>query len=795
MSIVDCLRWQTFSTVQDESWSTEAKSGVPRYDGDVAKLAEYQFRVRLRQAREKAMDESELQKLGPLALRLVDGLRGPALQVARGLPVDQLAKEEGTSILLKALQATLQPRSKQEARDLYQVGAQSGGVLSRQTGESIPSYVLRRKAWYNLMLDMDASLKLPEGILAEQTLQNSGLSADYQLLVRAAIQGEMTMERLCEELVAQRSRIHERESRSGKGHYNKSYKGYHGKGYGGKDRRPWSRAYHAQGPEEYYECEEWDANSQSLGGYEEYDNEDTAYVMDEDDLICSAYNSMLEDGFDETDYEAAEYAAEVLQAEAEAYFLRSKAGQSGHHGFGGGAARQFQVQGHLTMEERKARVQQLKSKTQCRRCGQTGHWANDPQCPKSFRKGKGKGSSPTSSGSTSTSASPKSGKGSKSGKSDKSRTVYFTINEYEAENDIDPEVHMVVKEETADAEYKDAYQERWNEVYPGHPLFTMEDRDRLQRWLWKATRGLPHIPPMASSPAPPSYGPLSTPTTETCHRKNTTRQGSNGYVKILKCKDCHKILEQEKVKDGKMDVDDVKSGKKHGECDHAQKDWRGSTGTTWQWQCKDCGHLEKGDRAGKAKGKGIDPSASSSSATSGEADVVIELFNMTVQLQKEIGGELTVEQLDRVYEKCRLTAQGRRQLPESPVKKSSSPAKSSDSPSKVDVEKYHDKTFEYGVHEGHTFQWVYKCEKTYVKSMVTKFKNDTIKDPCLKAFAAYCMARDGKSSDTAYMVQQESEDDEATELYVILDTGCNNTCHGSEWMVKYMKPEASPRWN
>ena len=128
MSIVDCLRWQTFSTVQDESWSTEAKSGVPRYDGDVAKLAEYQFRVRLRQAREKAMDESELQKLGPLALRLVDGLRGPALQVARGLPLTNSPKKrarpssEGTT-------SDLQPRSKQEARDLYQVGAQSGGVF------------------------------------------------------------------------------------------------------------------------------------------------------------------------------------------------------------------------------------------------------------------------------------------------------------------------------------------------------------------------------------------------------------------------------------------------------------------------------------------------------------------------------------------------------------------------------------------------------------------------------------------------------------------------------------------
>ena len=390
MSIVDCLRWQTFSAVQDESWSMEAKSDVPRYDGDVAKLAEYQFRVRLGQAREKAMDESELKKLGPLALRLVDGLRGPALQVARGLPVDQLAKDEGTSILLKALQTTLQPRSKQEARDLYQVGAQSGGVLSRQTGESIPScpsYVLRRKAWYNLMLDMDASLKLPEGILAEQTLQNSGLSADYQLLIRAAIQGEMTMERVCEELVAQHSRIHERETKSGKGHYSKSYKGYHGKGYGGKDRRPWSRAYHAQGPEEYYECEETPIPSRlvamrstTMRTLPMSWTKMTSISLPT--TVCWKMVSMR--------LTMSEYAAEVLQAEAEAYFLRSKAGQSGHHGFGGGAARQFQVQGHLTMEERKARVQQLKSKTQCRRCGQTGHWANDPQCPQLLQERKRK---------------------------------------------------------------------------------------------------------------------------------------------------------------------------------------------------------------------------------------------------------------------------------------------------------------------------------------------------------------------------------------------------------------------
>ena len=271
MSIVDCLRWQNFVAAQDEgSWNTEAKSGVPRYDGEVSKLSEYQFRVRLRQAREKAMDEGELRKLGPLALRLVDGLRGPALQVARSLPVDQLAKEEGTSLLLKSLQTALQPRSRQEARDLYQIGAQQGGVLSRQADESIPSYVLRRKAWYHLMLDMDSSLKLPEAILAEQTLQNSGISQDHQLLVRAAVQGDVSMEKICEELVAQRSRIHESEARRGKGFggFGKSYKSFNSKGYGGKSQfRPWSKAYHVQSGDEYYDCEDWDSHSQSLGGY------------------------------------------------------------------------------------------------------------------------------------------------------------------------------------------------------------------------------------------------------------------------------------------------------------------------------------------------------------------------------------------------------------------------------------------------------------------------------------------------------------------------------------------------
>ena len=100
MAVLDLLKWSNFVAAEENS-STEGKAGVPRYDGDPLKLMEYSYRVRLRQAREKQMAEEELKKQGPLGLRLVDGLRGAALQVARTLPVDKLAESSGVEFLLK----------------------------------------------------------------------------------------------------------------------------------------------------------------------------------------------------------------------------------------------------------------------------------------------------------------------------------------------------------------------------------------------------------------------------------------------------------------------------------------------------------------------------------------------------------------------------------------------------------------------------------------------------------------------------------------------------------------------
>ena len=143
MSALECLSYKAFHGGNGNSdfLSTEgSKSGVPRYDGDPTLLAEYAFRARLLEARIKQMDATEVKKQGPLGLKLIDGLSGGALQVARELSIEVLASDKGPSELIGFLYKAFRPRRVQEARELYQAGAQQHGLLSRQQTEPMTSY-------------------------------------------------------------------------------------------------------------------------------------------------------------------------------------------------------------------------------------------------------------------------------------------------------------------------------------------------------------------------------------------------------------------------------------------------------------------------------------------------------------------------------------------------------------------------------------------------------------------------------------------------------------------------------
>ena len=339
MALLEGLSWAKFMEVSSESETTEGKYGIPRYDGNVHQLQEYTYRVKLRELKESSMEPAELKKIGPLGIRLVEGLRGPALHMVREIPPEELAGAKGPSAVIKCLTRALRPRREQEARELYKAGAKEHGPLSRQYGEPVSMFVLRRRTWWSMLQDLDSNIKLPEEMLAEQVLQNARLSDDQILMIRTVVGKPLTVDAVCEEMVAQHASLHQKEKRTqphfprGKGPgYNKGgYRSGKGKGYGYlaefEEAEDYDEAYVA-----------WDNQSQSLA---DYDEEGYAYqaapdldYVDEAEGVVQAFTAMLQEGFDETlDGEAAEFAAEVLQSEGEAYMLRQQATQRGHPGF------------------------------------------------------------------------------------------------------------------------------------------------------------------------------------------------------------------------------------------------------------------------------------------------------------------------------------------------------------------------------------------------------------------------------------------------------------------------------
>lgn len=202
--------------------------------------------------------------------------------------------------------------------------------------------------------------------------------------------------------------------------------------------------------------EEWDTSSQSLTGYTaayetEYEYQDEELYGfeaqhydgwqddNDEDFLTMSFAMLSEGGLDLQSEEACAYAAECLQLEHEAFLVRSKGKGKGFNGFG--QQRHFDITGSVSLQERKARLAQLKAKTECRRCGQKGHWSGDAACPKGATRGSS--TSPSKKGSSgyrppSTMAS--SGKG----KAPKPRVVYFSMANHTEEQSGDHQVYMAL---------------------------------------------------------------------------------------------------------------------------------------------------------------------------------------------------------------------------------------------------------------------------------------------------------------------------------------------------------------
>ena len=80
------------------------------------------------------------------------------------------------------------------------------------------------------------------------------------------------------------------------------------------------------------------------------------------------------------------------------------------------------------------------------------------------------------------------------------------------------------------------------------------------------------------------------------------------------------------------------------DCKHERKDFRDfrrKTATTWQWKCRSCGHIAR------------PRSLRAGDTVAGEANQVIGLLQIVVQLQEDLGQQVGLEQMDKIYQRCK----------------------------------------------------------------------------------------------------------------------------------------------
>ena len=210
---LDTLRYGNFKPTYYVA--AEAKT-LPGYGGEVQGWADYKFAVQAMEMKESEMSEGERKKHGPLALRLIERLARPALQVAKKVRTQKMAEPNGVKTLMDALEQQLLPLKRQAAMELYNAGMKDG-LLSRQQGEPLSSYCLRREAWWIQLREMDDGIQCSDTILGEQLLQHAGLShLEMQMIRTVCENGSSDRARLVTALRDQYGTIHEKETR-GKG--------------------------------------------------------------------------------------------------------------------------------------------------------------------------------------------------------------------------------------------------------------------------------------------------------------------------------------------------------------------------------------------------------------------------------------------------------------------------------------------------------------------------------------------------------------------------------------------------
>ena len=124
------------------------KAGQPIYSGSAGLFEEWKFRVLAKwDALADSKAEEKDSKRTELASKVVGTVRDDAMKIAMDVGRIELIAAGGIPKLVEKMGAQVNTKSELEATELYEEGGKKKGPLSRQFGESMLSYVFRRKRW------------------------------------------------------------------------------------------------------------------------------------------------------------------------------------------------------------------------------------------------------------------------------------------------------------------------------------------------------------------------------------------------------------------------------------------------------------------------------------------------------------------------------------------------------------------------------------------------------------------------------------------------------------------------
>ena len=351
------------------------------------------------------LSASATQARTEMVQRVLEGLREEAFELARDIGVDVLTQPGGLRKFVKKLRDVVFPRASEEARELFKAG-QKPGSFARQNGESMLSYVSRRRRWWKLLKTLDGSIELSEPMRVELLLELSGLSRQEIIVIKACAPDARSFESVAATLVEQYSGVHLREGRSlGQPNLRNSGNlqskssrpsGYRPKGKGKTYRAYTADAWYEEDP--IYEEDQEQEEDFHEASYQVFD-EDTAPGYPEDpegdgedyeDYELSESEAIALNCLEELEESSEAGHAVQLQLAAHAAFGKAKGKGKGKSKKGKGKGKGKVVRSHLTLEQRRDKLKSLKAKSKCMRCGALGHWAGDPEC-KFPSQGGGKG--------------------------------------------------------------------------------------------------------------------------------------------------------------------------------------------------------------------------------------------------------------------------------------------------------------------------------------------------------------------------------------------------------------------